>query len=165
MPATYFTKIIKKTENTLNENLNTIGFTETKTFIVYKDGIWGEDSKKYVERKGNKYIHISIYNYKDDLPYILSIIAMSNEQNREYYSYNIIDNPLNVKLSSGMSGGTVALIVILIFIVIGIIGLIAFVYFKMKKANADLRQKVESISFAGENKEDLLLGKGNDTVF
>ena len=165
MPATYFTKIIKKTENTLNENLNTIGFTETKTFIVYKDGIWGEDSKKYVERKGNKYIHISIYNYKDDLPYILSIIAMSNEQNREYYSYNIIDNPLNVKLSSGMSGGTVALIVILIFIVIGIIGLIAFVYFKMKKANADLRQKVESISFAGENKEDLLLGKGINTVF
>ena len=96
MPATYFTKIIK---NTLNENLNTIGFTETKTFIVYKDGIWSEESKKYVEKKGNKYIHISIYNYKDDLPYILSIIAMSNEQNREYYLYNIIDNPLNIKLS------------------------------------------------------------------
>ena len=160
MPATYFTKIIK---NTLNENLNTIGFTETKTFIVYKDGIWGEDSKKYVERKGNKYIHISIYNYKDDLPYILSIIAMSNEQNREYYSYNIIDNPLNIKLSTLMSGGTVALIVILIFILIGMIGLIAFDYFKTKKENADLRQKVECISFAGENKEDLLFGKG--TIF
>ena len=42
MLETYFTKIIKKTENTLNENLNTIGFTETKTFIVYKDGIWSE---------------------------------------------------------------------------------------------------------------------------
>ncbi len=160
MPATYFTKIIK---NTLNENLNTIGFTETKTFIVYKDGIWSEESKKYVEKKGNKYIHISIYNYKDDLPYILSIIAMSNEQNREYYSYNIIDNPLNIKLSTLMSGGTVALIVILIFILIGMIGLITFVYFKMKKENADLRQKVESISFVGENKEDLLFGKG--TVF
>ena len=99
MLETYFTKIIKKTENTLNENLNTIGFTETKTFIVYKDGIWSEESKKYVEKKGNKCIHISIYNYKDDLPYILSIIAMSNEQNREYYLYNIIDNPLNIKLS------------------------------------------------------------------
>ena len=48
MPATYFTKIIKKT---LNENLNTIGFTETKTFIVYKNGIWSEESKKYVEKK------------------------------------------------------------------------------------------------------------------
>ena len=142
MPATYFTKIIK---NTLNENLNTIGFTETKTFIVYKNGIWSEESKKYVEKKGNKCIHISIYNYKDDLPYILSIITMSNEQNREYYLYNIIDNPLNIKLSSGMCGGTVALIVILIFILIGVIGLIAFVYFKTKKANADLRQKVESI--------------------
>ena len=154
MPATYFTKIIK---NTLNENLNTIGFTETKTFIVYKDGIWSEESKKYVEKKGNKYIHISIYNYKDDLPYILSIIAMSNEQNREYYSYNIIDNPLNIKLSTLMNGGNVALIVILIFILIGVIGLIVFVYFKKKKENADLRQKVESISFMGENKEDLLL--------
>ena len=163
MLETYFTKIIKKTENTLNENLNTIGFTETKTFIVYKDGIWSEESKKYVEKKGNKYIHISIYNYKDDLPYILSIIAMSNEQNREYYSYNIIDNPLNIKLSTLMNGGNVALIVILIFILIGVIGLIAFVYFKTKKENTDLSQKVESISFAGENKEDLLLGKG--TVF
>ena len=156
MPATYFTKIIKKT---LNENLNTIGFTETKTFIVYKNGIWSEESKKYVEKKGNKGIHICIYNHKDDLPYILSIISMSNEQNREYYSYNIIDNPLNIKLSSGMSGGNVALIVILIFILIGVIGLITFVYFKTKKANTDLSQKVESISFAGENKEDLLLGK------
>ena len=165
IPATYFTKLIKKSENTLKENLNTIGFTETKTFVVYKDGIWNEDSKKYIERNGNKYIHISIFHYKKDLPYILSIIAMSNEQNREYYSYNIIDNPLNVKLSSGMSGGTVALIVILIFILIGVMGLIAFVYFKMKKANADLRQKVESISFAGENKDDLLLGKGSNTVF
>ena len=86
---------------------------------------------------------------------------MSNEQNREYYSYNIIDNPLNIKLSTLMSG--VALIVILIFILIGMIGLIAFDYFKTKKENADLRQKVECINFAGENKEDLLLGKG--TVF
>jgi len=82
---------------------------------------------------------------------------MSNEQNREYYSYNIIDNPLNIKLSTGISSS--ALIVILIFILIGVIGLIAFVYFKTKKANTDLSQKVESISFAGENKEDLLLGK------
>ena len=157
MPATYFTKIIKKT---LNENLNTIGFTETKTFIVYKNGIWSEESKKYVEKKGNKGIHICIYNHKDDLPYILSIISMSNEQNREYYSYNIIDNPLNIKLSTGISSS--ALIVILIFILIGVIGLIAFVYFKTKKV-IDLRKKVESIGFVGENKEDLLLGKG--TVF
>ena len=165
IPATYFTKIIKKSEDNLKENLNTIGFTETKTFVVYKDGIWNEESKKYIERNGNKYVHISIYNYKKDLPYILSVIAMSNEQNREYYSYSLLDNPLNVKLSTGMSGGTIALIVILIFIVIGVIGLIAFVYFKMKKANAELRQKVESISFAGENKDDLLLGKSSDTVF
>ena len=88
---------------------------------------------------------------------------MSNEQNREYYSYNIIDNPLNIKLSTLMNGGNVALIVILIFILIGVIGLIVFVYFKKKKENADLRQKVESISFVGENKEDLLFGKG--TIF
>jgi hypothetical protein len=158
VPATYFTKIIKKTENSLGENLNTIGFTETKTFIVYKDGIWNEKSSKYIKRDGKTYVHVSIYNFKNDFPYLISIIAMTNEQNREYYSYNILDNPLHVKLNGKIGGGTVALIIILIFIIIGVIGLIAYVYYKMKKANEELRHKVESISFAGENKEDLLLG-------
>jgi hypothetical protein len=157
VPATYFVKVMnydKKDE--IKENLETISFTESEPYTITRDII---NNKNQLNKNGK--VEISFKNIKTDEPYDFVVFAMTNENNREYFSYKTLVNPLNVKYSNKSSNRGIGLIILLIIVIFGLIAFLVYIYFRMKNQNDELKKKVESISFVGNNTEDLLLSNEN----
>jgi hypothetical protein len=156
VPATYFVKVMTydKKDN-LNENLETISFTESEPYTITRDVINNKNQLK------NGKVEILFKNFKNEEPFDFVVFAMTNENNREYFSYKTLINPLDVEYSNKTTHKGIGLIVLLIIVIIGLIAFLVYIYFRMKSQNDELKKKVESISFVGNNSEDLLLSKEN----
>jgi len=158
IPTTYWVKVMTYDEmEKLNENLETISFTESNPYTITRDEVLNQH-----QLKSDK-VEILFNNFKNDEPYDLVVFAMTNDNYREYYSYKTLVNPLNVKYSNKASHKGFGLIVLLIFVIIGLIGFLVYIYIRMKNQNDELKKKVESISFVDNGTEDLLMEKKNDS--
>ena len=83
-------------------------------------------------------------NFPYNNTYDLVVSAITNEEHSELFFYNILENPLNNNKPSS-NGPKIAIILLIIFIIL-LIGIFGFIFFKKKKENSDLYNKINRMS-------------------
>ena len=100
--------------------------------------------KKEYYNISDKEIKIKLDNFPNDNYYDLVVCGITNEEHSELFLYNVLENPLNYDKPMG-TGPKIAIILLVIFIVL-LIGIFGFIFFKMKKENADLNDRINRMS-------------------
>ena len=106
----------------------------------------------------NSDFSMELKDFPNDKEYDVIVTAITNEDSSEIFFYGLIKNPLDKK-SQNYPGINKVLIIILIVIIVSLIGVFGFLFFKMKKENSDLHDKINQMSgynlTTDENNEDL----------
>ena len=134
--VTYIAKVIDKSNNT-NLNFGNIIFSNETVIKVYK--------KVYKGNTNNSDFSMELKDFPNDKEYDVIVTAITNEDSSEIFFYGLIKNPLDKK-SQNYPGINKVLIIILIVIIVSIIGVFGFLFFKMKKENSDLHDKINQMS-------------------
>jgi len=157
IPATYYIRLYPNSTYDSNNNIKTITFISYYAYATYIYKISGNDEDKKIDQ-----INIKIDKFPEDQPYIVSIIAVtSDEENEEIFAYEPIVNPYVKVEKEEPKGSNTLTIVLIIVIVIIVIALGVAGYFiirlLMKRKNIDDElSKIISVNPKESDNENLL---------
>jgi hypothetical protein len=155
VPTTYNIRIYPEDSFEKDEDINTISFISYYPFSTYIYKILGN------EKDGNKdNIKIKIENYPEDKPYLISVIGVTNEEEKEeIFAYNIINDPYMEPDNDDENSYTVFLIIAIIVFVI-LLCIFTVVIYRMIKQKKYLETEILRISrississSSGQNKD------------
>ena len=111
-------------------------------------GLSGLPSLMDVDASNNNASNISmeLKNFPNDKEYDVIVTAITNEDSSEMFFYDLIKNPLDYQNPNDSKGGNKALVIILIVIIVILILVFGVLFFRMKKENADLNDKINTMS-------------------
>ena len=134
IPITYIAKIFEKSYSE-ETNLANIIFSKDTIKKLYK--------KDFTAQNSSDTFSMELNNFPIDKPCDIIVTAVTNEDSSDMFYYGLIKNPFGNP--TGNNGNKV-LVIILIIIILGITCAFAILFYRMKKENKDLNDKINRMS-------------------
>ena len=135
--VSYIAKVIDKSSND-DPNFGNIIFSKENVIKIYKKVFQGNNNASNIS--------MELKNFPNDKEYDVIVTAITNEDSSEMFFYDLIKNPLDYQNPNDSKGGNKALVIILIVIIVILILVFGVLFFRMKKENADLNDKINTMS-------------------
>ena len=141
VPATYNIRLYPENSFENDEDKSTISFISYYPFATYIYKIFGND-----EDGKTSPIKTKIENYPEDKPYIVSVIAVTNEEEKEeIFSYEGVDDPY-IEPEDDDSHSYTAFLVVGIIILVILVFVFTVVIYRMVKQKKHLEAEILRVS-------------------
>ena len=142
--AHYYIRLYANSTLAPNDNLKTIAFIPYYDYATYIYKTHGNDSE-------NKYFNYTINKFPEDQVYIVSIIAVTDE-NEEIFAYEPIVNPLSKEQEIKKEDNKWKIALLIVGIVVGVIlmGIAIYFFVKMMKKKKELDAELKIVSIQTE---------------
>ena len=161
MPATYNIRLYPQNTLEADEDINTISFISYYPFSTYIYKIYGD------EKDGNTNpIETKIENFPEDKPYLVSIIGITNEEEKEeFYSYDTINDPYNPYDDDENGNSFPAFLIIAIIIFVILLFIFSVVIYRMIKQKKLLESEILKVSSISSRESSFAQNKDPNEPF
>ena len=161
VPATYNIRLYPKNTLEADEDINTISFISYYPFSTYIYKIYGD------EKDGNTNpIETKIENFPEDKPYLVSIIGITNEEEKEeFYSYDTINDPYNPYDDDENGNSFPAFLIIAIIIFVILLFIFSVVIYRMIKQKKLLESEILKVSSISSRESSFAQNKDPNEPF
>ena len=141
VPATYNIRLYPENSFENDEDKSTISFISYYPFATYIYKIFGNDDDGKTSP-----IKTKIENYPEDKPYIVSVIAVTNEEEKEeIFSYEGVDDPY-IEPEDDDSHSYTAFLVVGIIVLVILVFIFTVVIYRMVKQKKHLEAEILRVS-------------------